>query len=382
MIPVSQPSIGEEELQSIREVFESHWLGMGEATRQFEEAVAHFLGDASQTQVIAVNSGTSALYVALDVIGVGPGDEVIVPSLTFAATLQVITALHATPVFCDVDEDTLTMDVDDVAQCITSKTRVLLPVHYRGVPCDMEKLQALARRHHLRIVEDAAHAFGSSYQGRRIGSFGDLTCFSFDPIKNITCGEGGAVTTRDSQLAEKLRQMRLLGIVQEETAPGFVSPRITQQGYRCHLSNINAAIGLVQMKKFENMNQRKWEIAERYDAAFKDIPDLELLKSPSDDVALFTYIAKILRGKREAFRKTLEQNGIGSRVHYTPAHQFRFFKRFSRRPLPVTESVSQQIVTLPLFPDMTNDQVEDVIRAVKTALGAKKKTARAYSRIA
>jgi perosamine synthetase len=219
LIPVSRPDIGEEELQAVREVFTTRWLGMGAVTKKFEDAVANFLGGSPVSQVVAINTGTTALHLALDVAGIGRGDEVIVPSLTFAATIQVITALGAIPVFCDVEENTLNLDLTDAARCVSPKTKAIIPVHYRGVPCDMDGIAALAQRHHFRVIEDAAHAFGSSYKERRIGAFGDLTCFSFDPIKNITCGEGGAIITRDSKLAERLR--RTPGAVTATSGFGF-----------------------------------------------------------------------------------------------------------------------------------------------------------------
>lgn len=188
MIPVQRPSIGKEELAAVKMVFDTGWLGMGPKVKEFEDAVGAFLG---ARHVIATNTGTTALHLALDAIGLKHGDEVVVPSLTYVATIQAITETGARPVFCDVEEDTLNIDLSDVEGKITSKTKAILPVHYRGIPCDMNRLLTLAKKFGLRVVEDAAHAFGSYYKGKRIGSFGDLTCFSFDPVKNVTCGEGG-----------------------------------------------------------------------------------------------------------------------------------------------------------------------------------------------
>ena len=373
MIPVSRPHLGPEELAAVQKVFGSRWLGMGAVTKSFEDAVSDFLGGDPRSQVVAVNTGTAALHLALEATGLGPGDEVIVPSLTFAATIQTITALGVKPVFCDVEEDTLNLDLRDALKCQSSKTKAILPIHYRSHPCDMKKLMDLARDHRWRPVEDAAHAFGSSYQDRRIGAFGDLTCFSFDPIKNITCGEGGAITTRDAELAERLRRKRILGI-DKDTWSRYRNERlwfydVTEQGFRYHMSNINAAIGLVQLKKFSAMNMRKIEIAKRYAAAFGLLPKLRLLKTDYEHTALFTYILRVLKGEREALMPFLKQQGVDSGIHYIPAHHFTYFKRFATRPLPATERLYDEILTLPLFSEMTDAEVEKVIQAVRQWAG-------------
>ena len=209
LMPVSRPSLGAEELSEIGKVFDTHWLGMGSWVQRFEEEIRSYIG---AENAIAVNTGTSALHITLDALGIKNGDEVIVPSLTFAASVQAIMLTGAKPVFCDVEPDTLNMNLADAAKCISSRTKVIMPVHYSGLACDMRGIMELAKKNHLKIVEDAAHAFGSSYEGRKIGSFGDAACFSFDPIKNITCGEGGAVTTGDNRLARMIYKKRVLGI--------------------------------------------------------------------------------------------------------------------------------------------------------------------------
>jgi len=367
-IPVSQPSLGPEELNAVKKVLDSRWLGMGAVTKEFEDAIAEFLGGVSTNHIITVNTGTSALHLALDAAGISAGDEVIVPSLTFAATIQAITALGAVPVFCDVEGNTLNLDVIDAERCFTPKTKAILPVHYRGVPCDMDRILDFAQNRHMRVIEDAAHAFGSFYKDRRIGAFGDLTCFSFDPIKNITCGEGGAISTRDPELADRLRRKRSLGI-DKDTWSRYRNERlwfydVTEQGYRYHLSNINAAIGLVQLRKFDVMNQRKIVIAQRYDAAFKSTSAIKLLRTPYEGLAFFTYIVRVLNEERESLMKHLKESGVDSGIHYIPTHHFSFFKAFLKRPLPQTEMLYKQILTLPLFPEMTDDQTDHVINAL------------------
>ena len=364
MIPVQRPSIGEEELKAVGEVFKTAWLGMGSVTKEFEDSVAEFLG---AKNVVAVNTGTNALHLAFDAAGLGPGDEVIVPSLTYVATIQAITSTGATPVFCDVEEDTLNIDVEDAGKRITDKTKAIVPVHYRGLPCDMDRLLALAKKHSLRVIEDAAHAFGSYYKGKKIGSFGDLTCFSFDPIKNITCGEGGAVITHDIQTLELLQRKRILGI-DKDTWSRYRNERswfydVTTQGYRYHMSNINAAIGLVQLKKFKKMNDRKVLISKKYDQEFSGLKRVKLLKTDYEGIGLFMYILRILED-REDLMEFLKKKGIGSGIHYIPSHVFTFYKKDGLE-LPVTEMLYKQILTLPLFPDMTEEQANQVISAIK-----------------
>lgn len=363
-IPVSRPSLGKEELNSVHSVFDSGWLGLGAQVLEFEQELQKFL---QAKHVVCTNTGTTALHLALDILGIGKGDEVIVPSFTFVATVQAITETGATPVFCDIHSDDLNMDVHDVRKKITRKTKAILPVHYRGIPCDLDEINATARKHNLHVVEDAAHAFGSSYRGKKIGSFGEIACFSFDPIKNISCGEGGAVVFQDTALLEKAQQKRILGI-DKDTWSRYRNERswfydVVTQGYRYHMSNINAAIGLVQLKKFDRMNARKIEIAKRYDAAFENIPGITLLRNDRyRDIGLFIYIIKVTSGRNE-FMERLAARGVASGIHYIPSHIFTFYKKDDVH-LPITEQIYNEILTLPLFPDMTDKQVDQVISAV------------------
>jgi perosamine synthetase len=363
MIPVQRPSIGKEELKAVEDVFNTGWLGMGSVTKEFEDEVGAFLG---ARHVIATNTGTTALHLAFDTIGLGPGDEVIVPSLTYVATIQAITETGATPVFCDIEEDTLNIDLSDAERKITSKTKAIVPVHYRGIPCDMDELLTIADRFGLRVVEDAAHAFGTYYKGKRIGSFGDLTCFSFDPIKIITCGEGGAITTQNDKLVELMQRKRILGI-DKDTWSRYHDKRswfydVTTQGYRYHMSNINAAIGLEQLKKYDVTNNRKIAIAKTYDQEFAGLKKFKVLRTDYNGLSIFIYIIKVLED-RERLMKFLEARSISTGIHYIPSHIFSFYNKIEEE-LPVTEKVYEQILTLPLFPDMTDEQVEHVISTI------------------
>ena len=364
MLPVSRPSIGQEELSEVEKVFSTGWLGLGSAVFKFENRLKEYLG---AKHVLAVNTGTTALHIALDAFGVKEGDEVIVPSLTFCASIQVITELKAIPVFCEITPENLNMDISDVRKKITKKTTAIMPVHYCGQACDMGALMEIGETYGIAIIEDAAHAFGSTYKGKRIGSFGDATCFSFDPIKNLTCGEGGAVTLSDDTIAELIRTKRILGI-DKDTWHRYRNERawfyeVTMQGYRYHMSNINAAIGLAQFEKIAGFIQRKKEIVQEYNDVFKNIDGIKILLWNLEETAPFTYILRVLNDRRENLIEFLKGRGVRSGIHYIPNHLQPFFKPFATS-LPVTEQLGEEILTLPLYHDMTDENVATVIQAV------------------
>jgi len=364
MIPVSRPSIGDEELAEVKKIFKSGWLGLGSTVFEFENVLKEYLG---ARNVIAVNTGTTALHIALDAFGIAEGDEVIVPSLTFCASVQAITALRAIPVFSEVNPDTLNIDVNDVRKKITFKTKAIMPVHYCGNACDLDSLLSIGKDNNILIIEDAAHAFGSSYKGKKIGSFGDVTCFSFDPIKTITCGEGGAVVLSDDAISEEIRRKRILGI-DKDTWHRYKNERswfyeVTTQGYRYHLSNINAAIGLAQLRKLDMFINKRKKIVQTYNEAFKELPGIKILNWDLNETAPFTYIIRVLDGKRDEMVNFLKDRGVGTGIHYIPNHIQPFFSAYAR-PMPLTESLWGEILTLPLYYDMTEGEVDSVIQSV------------------
>lgn len=365
MIPVQRPHLGTEELDAVARVFDSRWLGMGAVTKEFEEALKPYVG---ARHVIAVNTGTSALHMALDAIGLKPGDEVVVPSLTFVASIQAIIATGATPVFCDVELDTVNMDVNDALESMTARTRAVMPVHYGGEVCDMDALVAAAKAHGVMVVDDAAHAFGSTYHGRRVGQLADVSCFSFDPIKNITCGEGGAVTTDNDNLFAKMLPKRILGI-DNDTWARYRNQRnwayqVVTPGWRYHLSNINAAIGLAQLNRFDQYRSRKREIVRQYDRAFHDVDGLALINHNLEDTFPFFYVIRALSDRRDALVDHLKDRGVGTGVHYIPNHLQPLFSE-QKRPLPRTERLYNEIITLPLYYEMTDGEVQTVIDGVR-----------------
>jgi len=364
LIPNARPSVGVEELSEIRKVFATGWLGMGSVVFDFEKALANYLG---AKFVVAVNTGTSALHIALSALELGPKDEVIVPSLTFAASIQAIIAAGARPVFCDVDADTLNLDLNDALKKITPRTKAIMPVHYSGLSCDMDGLMDISRSRKIRIVEDAAHAIGSLYKGKKIGSIGDITCFSFDPIKNLTCGEGGAVVLSDEPLYQEILRKRILGI-DKDTWQRYKNQRswfyeVVTPGFRYHMSNINAAIGLVQLKKLDQVIAKKIELVKAYDQAFNKVEQIELLRRDYTSTAFFNYIVRIKGGARDALLEYLNAHGVGAGIHYIPNHLQPLFKKFSAK-VPVTDRVWKEIISLPLYFDMTSLEQSEVINKV------------------
>lgn len=368
-IPTQRPHFAKEEIASIQKVLESRWLGLGSVTLEFEQKLQKML---KVKYIIAVNSGTSALHIALealkDTYKIKPGSEVLVPSFTFAATIQPIINAGLKPVFCDIQESNLNINPKDLEKKISKKAKVIMPVHYGGEACEMDKIMAIAKKHNLWVIEDAAHAFGTTYQGKPIGSHGHMACFSFDPIKNITCGEGGAVATNDHKLAEKLMLMRILGI-SKDTWSRYKNTRlwfydISSRGFRYHLPNLNAAIGLAQLERFDKYRKRKQEIVAKYDKEFSKLKGLLALKHQIKTAFPFFYVIRVMNGKRNSLMEYLKEKGIETGIHYIPNHLQPLYKKYRTR-LSITEKVYKEILTLPLFYEMKNSEIEYVIKTIK-----------------
>lgn len=369
-IPSHRPCLGPAELEAVRQVLESRWLGRGRLTKEFEDRLGDYLG---VRHVIAVNSGTAALHLALDALELEPGEEVIVPSLTFVSSVQAILAAGGRPVFCEVNPDSLNMEAGDAAACLSERTRAILAVHYGGRICDMEGLRRLAAGRGIRLVEDAAHAFGSGVAGARAGTLGDIGCFSFDPIKNITCGGGGAVVTNNGELAERIRARHNVGLETDSWSrltgerPWFY--RVVEPGYRYYMSNLNAAIGLAQLDRMEEFRARKRAIVRRYEEAFSATEGLTVVRHDLKDVFPFNYVVRVDGGRRDALMRHLRERGIGTTIQFIPNHMQPVFAPFAR-PLPVTERLYEEILTLPLYVEMTDADVEEVIGEVQAFLAS------------
>lgn len=366
LVRLSKSSIGPREIRRTSTTLYKGFLGMGQETAEFERELSSFLGG---REVVAVANGTAALHLALQGCGLGPGDEVLVPTVTFVACFQAVTATGATPVACDIREDTLYLDVEDAARRITARTRAILPVHYAGSAAGYSEVAGLARQHGLRVIEDAAHAFGSTHQGRLIGSFGDITCFSFDGIKNITCGEGGAIVTSDAAVAQAARDSRLLGVLKDSEARYAGSRKwefdVTRQGWRYHMSNINAAIGLAQLAHFrDGFAPRRRDLARNYSSQLAGVPGLRIPCYNLEEMVPHIFPVLVEDGTRDALREALRQENIETGIHYQPNHLLTYFGGGAVQ-LPVAERLFRQLLTLPLHVELTEAEQARVLEVVR-----------------
>lgn len=353
-VRLSKCSISQAEVDAAAEVLRSEYLGMGQEVAKFESAIKNYLG--TTKDVVCVNTGTSALHLALASLDLQVGDEVLVPSLTFVATFQAISATGAIPIACEIDPNTLFISVDDAKTKITNKTKVIMPVHYASASLGMEAVYALAQEYGLRVVEDAAQAFGCVRNGEKVGVVGDVICFSFDGIKNITSGEGGAIITSDVRLLEKLKDGRLLG-VKKDSDMRYQGQRswdfdVEYQGFRFHMSNINAAIGLEQLKRINVFKKKRQLIVQRYLEGLKLINEVTPLDLNYTEMMSHIFVVKT--NKRDELRAYLIQAGVECGVHYKPNHLLAMYK--TDNPLPVTESTYGKILTLPCHVDLTQEE--------------------------
>ena len=373
-LPFHIPDIGEDEIQAVVETLRSGWLTTGPKVRQFEEDFARYIGC---RHAVAVNSATSALHLALEAVGIKAGDEVLVPTLTFAATAAVVLHLHAKPKLVDCRPETLNLDPDQLERAITAKTRAIIPVHMTGLPCEMGRILEIAKAHNLRVIEDAAHALPARFQEQRVGTIGDITCFSFYATKTITTGEGGMATTENPEWAERMRIMGLHGISKDAwkryTAEGSWYYEILSPGYKYNLTDLAAAIGIQQLKKCDQFWQARQRIAAQYAEGFQDVPEITTPALARDGQhAWHLYILQLnldrLRISRNEFVELLKQYQIGTSVHFIPLHLHPYYREtFGYRPqdLPQASAAFERIISLPLYPKMTEAQVLQVISAVR-----------------
>jgi dTDP-4-amino-4,6-dideoxygalactose transaminase len=381
-LPFGVPALGEEEIDEVVATLRSGWIGQGERVHRFEREFAESF---DAPHAVAVSSCTAAMHLALVVGGVGPGDEVLVPAMTFAATATAVEHAHATPVFCEVDPATLLLDLEDCERRITDRTKAVIPVHFGGLPVDMDALSEIARRRGLFIVEDAAHAVGTSLDGRPVGSFDSFACFSFYPNKNLTTGEGGMITTRHEAHAERLRMLRLHGLSTDAwrryATKSYVPSELLALGFKYNLTDLQAAIGIHQLAKLERHQRRREELALRFDAAMASIEVVQVQPRtiPGHDVrhALHLYLLLLdvdrLRASRNEIVAALREEGIGAAIHYRALHLEPYFiERFGhpREAFPHAAALSDRVLTLPLSPGMTDADADDVIAATQKVLGA------------
>ncbi len=373
-LPFSRPTISREAIEEVVACLQSGWITTGPRVKKFEEALAVYVG---APRVLALSSATAGLHLALAALSLEPGDEVITTPMTFAATLNTIVLAGGRPVLIDVEPATYNMDVNRLAGAITSRTRAIIPVHFAGLPVDMDPLYALAKKHGLHVIEDAAHAIGTEYRGRRIGSFGDTQVFSFHPNKNITTGEGGAVATRDTELADRIALLRFHGMDREAWnrfgKTGNQHYEIVTPGFKYNMMDMQAALGLHQLPALEGFIGRRTEIARRYRTLLADWPQWTLPGTPAYPHRhawhLFTPLINPQDANmdRDAFMQGMKERNIGTGLHYRAVHLYPYYRDhfgFRRGDFPNAESISDRIVSLPLFPAMSDADLERAITAM------------------
>lgn len=384
-LPFSLPLIEDEEIKEVINVLKSGWITTGSKTKSFENEFAKYIGC---KHAIAVNSCTAALHLALDAIGLKEGDEVITSPMTFAATAEVIRYFKAKPVFVDIDPVTMNIDpekIEDgkVRRWEVGKAKAIIPVHFAGYPCEMDKIMDIAKKNSLKVIEDAAHVFPGSFKGKNIGTIGDITCFSFYATKNITTGEGGMITTDNDEWAERMRIMSLHGISKDAwkrySAEGSWYYEIIAPGYKYNLTDIAASIGLVQLKKANRLWERRKKIVSMYNDAFRDIAEIETPavkmieneKMNGTEHSWHLYIIKLslkhLAIDRNRFIDELKDRGIGTSVHFIPLHIHPYYREvFGYKPedFPVSYEAYNKIISLPMYPKMSDNDVNRVIEAV------------------
>lgn len=357
---LSQPEISEDEIIAVAEVMRSEFFGMGKQVASFEEKLESFFG----RETLCVSTGTAAVQLGLVGAGIQPGDEVLVPSLTYVATYQAISATGAVPISCDVNPNTLQIDLEDAQKRITLKTKAIVPVYFVGATNCLDLVAEFGKVNNLRVVADAAHAFGSKHKGELVGSFGDISCFSFDGIKNITSGEGGCIVTNDEAVLNRIKDTRLLGVVGDsekrknrERSWDF---DVEYQGWRFHMSDIFAAIGMVQLTKLEANSKKRQERFNKYVTNLKGNSRIALFDwDTASGMVPHIFVLRIPGLKdRDGLRLRLENLGVPTGVHYKPNHLLKFYK--TPYKLPATEAIYPEILTLPLHTRLSQSDIDDI----------------------
>ncbi|HUT44769.1 MAG TPA: aminotransferase class I/II-fold pyridoxal phosphate-dependent enzyme [Sedimentisphaerales bacterium] len=380
-LPFSRPSISEEDIAAVVEVLRSGWLTTGPKTAEFEQAFCDYTGCEG---AVALSSATAGMHLVLEAMGIGPGDEVITPSMTWVSTINLIVLAGATPVFVDVDTDTLMVSPESVEACLTGRTRLIIPVHFAGAPADMEPIRKLAAAKNVFLVEDAAHALGTQYKGERIGLRG-TSIFSFHPIKNITTGEGGMLCSDDPELMNHIRRLKFHGLgvdaYDRQTQGRSPQAEVLEPGYKYNMMDISAALGITQLARVEELNGRRTELAGMYLERLAEIDEIMPLSDPTYSIrhAWHLFIVRLDIDKTGLtcydFMQQLKKRNIGTGLHFRAVHLQKYYREsmgMHRGMLPNTEWNSDRICSLPLFPDMTADDIDDVVNAIKSVLQNRK----------
>lgn len=373
-IPFHKPYITDDEIAEVVDSLKSGWITMGPKTVRFEEEFGSYIGSKHS---VAVNSCTAALHLALKAINLKPGDEVIIPTMTFTSTGEVVCYFGAKPILVDVEKETHNIDVSAIEKAITPKTKAIIPVHYAGQPCDMDEIKQIAGSCKLRVIEDAAHSLPAWYKGRKIGTLGDITCFSFYATKTLATGEGGMAVTENDEWADKIRILRLHGISKDAwkrySNEGSWFYEVIDAGYKYNMTDIQAGLGIAQLKKVELMWEMRKKIAQKYTKTFEPLEEIitPYIK-PDRETAWHLYVIKLnietLKIDRNKFIEELKQRGVSTSVHFIPLHKHPFYRNtfgYSSKEFPVAEWIYERIISLPIYPGMTDENVETVIEAVE-----------------
>lgn len=369
-IPVFYPAItGSDTKQHVNDALTVGYLGMGEATKQFEKMISDFL-ELDDRRVVAVNTGTSALHCACELLDLQKGDEVIVPSFNFVADQIAIEMAGGEVVMCDIRDDNLGIDCKKAEELINEKTKAIMPLHFAGIPCDQKNVYELSKKYDLRVIEDGTHAFGTTINNKKIGSYGDISCFSFDPVKIITAVDGGCIIVNSDEEVKKLKRLRLLGINTDpiDRAKGAATRGwdydILDFGYRYHMNTILASIGISQIKRIDEFINSRQKVCQEYNQAFGKMSELRTPQTDFSNISPFIYSLRVLNGKREKLIEHLSNLGIDVGIHFLPVHHKTFYKNKKMSDMSVTDKVAKEVLTIPLHSNMRSDFVQRVIDGI------------------
>jgi len=371
-IPIFAPYITDDiTRQSVDKALTKGFLGMGEVVTQFESYIKNYL-ELKDRYVVSVNTGTSALHCAVELCDIQKGDEVIVPSFNFSADQTAIELAGATVVMCDIRDDNLGIDCKKAEELISDKTKAIMPLHFAGIPCDQDGIYDLAKKYNLRVIEDGTHAFGSKIKNKKIGSYGDISCFSFDPVKIITAVDGGCIIVNSEEEVKKLKKLRLLGISTDpmDRAGGGKLAKgwdydVESKGFRYHMNTITATIGISQIKRIDAFISSRRKICQKYNAAFKDISNLKIPETDFSNISPFIYYLRISNGDREKLQEYLIDRNIDTGVNFLPVHHKTHFKNSKRGNMEITDKVSTEIFHIPLHSHMKEDYVDRIIDGIR-----------------
>lgn len=368
-VRLSKCSVSQDEKDAVSRVLDNAYLGMGKEVQAFEQELKAYLQ--TENEVICVNTGTAALHLAIECLDLPKGSEVLVPSITYVASFQAISASGLVPVACDVNPETFFIDLADAKKRITEKTKAIMPVHYGSFSAPMNLVYEFAKQYRLRVIEDGAQTFGCTRGQKKVGAEGDIICISFDGIKNITCGEGGCVITGDKVLAQRIKDARLLG-VEKDTEKRYSGQRswvfdVHHQGYRYHMSDIMASIGRAQLKKIDAFSAKRKALTQIYLQELKNVKAIKFLQFDYENIVPHIFVIRVLNGQRDQLIDQLSERGIATGIHYFPNHKLTKFK--PNYELPQADLAGEQMLTLPLHVDLTEEDVRYVCENLKALLG-------------